>query len=483
MTTNDLGTTPVLTFLSPENKNALHEAVLRLLEETGMTLLHKPAADLLKSAGCTVDSDGRVRVPAKIVTAALSSAPKNIPIYDRNGEPAMVLGGRRAYYGTGSDLLHQVDSNTGARRRTSLADIADAARLCDALPNIDFVMSYGHPHDVETHRAYLESFHAMVENTGKPIVNTAEGRADLAAMWEIGKILRGTEAALVEKPYWIQYDEPISPLKHPFTSVDKLLFCAETRMPVIYSPAPIAGSTAPMTIAGHAVQGLAESLFGLVIHQQAAPGAPFLMGFGPAVLDMATGQCSYNAPEYLLSLVAMVEMSKFYDIPNWGYAGTTDAQFPDLQAGFEGGLLTFLSAATGSNLNHDVGYLDFGLTGCLEWIVIMDEIIGQIRRLQRGIPITDETTALSVIEEGAATGQFLTHPHTLKHLRAVQWRPKLMNRHGFEKWEAAGKPNPVEKAAERVKEILKNHTPPAAVCAEQIAAVTKNFQYSPVSDS
>ena len=146
------------------------------------------------------------------------------------------------------------------RHHTSLEDIKRAARVADALPNIDFIMSFAHPHELNPAVAYLASFQAMAENSTKPIVPTAEGRPDLAAMWEISKILRGGEAEYRKKPYWVQYAEPISPLKHPFTSLDKLIFCSETGSPVIYSPAPIAGSTAPMTIAGHVVQGLSEAL-------------------------------------------------------------------------------------------------------------------------------------------------------------------------------------------------------------------------------
>ena len=191
---------------------------------------------------------------------------------------------------------------------------------------------------------------------------------------------------------------------------------------VVYSPAPISGSTAPMTIAGHAVQGLSECFCGLVIHQLKAKGAPFVMGTGPAVLDMATVQCSYNAPEYLMAYLASIEMSHFYDLPNWGYAGTSDSQIPDGQASLEAGLLTFMSAMAGSNLNHDVGYLDFGRTGSLEMIVILDEIIDQIRRLYQGIPVNAVMLALDVIGEVGSEGNFLTHEHTLKHLRSTQWK-------------------------------------------------------------
>ena len=354
--------------------------------------------------------------------------------------------------------MYHVDGKTLERTHTRLEHIARAARVCDALTNIDFIMSFAHPHDIVAQRAYVESFAAMAANSVKPIVNTADSRDDLSAMWEISKILRGGESQLREKPYWVQYAEPISPLKHPFKSIDKLIFCAETGMPVIYSPAPIAGSTAPMTVAGHVVQGLAECFFGLVIHQLTAPGAPFLMGMGAAVLDMATSQCSYNAPEYLMAYMAMVEMSHYFDIPNWGYAGTSDAQIPDGQATYEAGLLTYMSTAAGSNLNHDVGYLDFGLTGSLEMIVIMDEVIDQIRRIQKGIVIDEDHLAVEMIGQGGRQGQFLTHPHTLKHLRSTQWRPNLICRRGYEQWSAEGKTSLLDRAHERLNQILENHT-------------------------
>jgi trimethylamine--corrinoid protein Co-methyltransferase len=296
-----------------------------------------------------------------------------------------------------------------------LEDVCRAARVADALPNIDFIMSFAHPSDCAPQRAFLASFQAQ--------------------MWQICRILRGSARQLREKPFMLHYSDPISPLKHPFYSLDKLLFCAETSVPLIYSAAPIAGTTAPMTIAGHVAQGLAECLCGLVIHQLKSKGAPFIIGMGPAVLDMATGECSYNAPEFLLSLQAIIEMSHYYDLPSWGYAGTTDAQIPDEQAVFEAGLETFMAAMAGSNLNHDVGYMDFGRTGSLELMVIMDEVIDQIRRLAKGIPVNDDMLALDVIREAGFEGM------------------------GYEEWHSAGSTSLRERSQKKVQDILRDHQP------------------------
>ncbi len=450
---------PNLSFLSQEGKAKIHRAVLKILSEIGMKVHHAGALALLTDAGCTVQGDGLVRITEELVLKSIDSAPANIAIYNREGDRVMDLGEHRSYYGTGSDLIYSLESLTMQRHLCVLDDVARAARVADALPNLDFIMSFAHPSDIPAPQAYLHSFQAMSANSLKPIVCTAADRRDLREMWEIARILRNGENNLRTKPYAIYYGEPVSPLQHTVESVDKLLFCAEKSMPVIYSPAPIAGSTAPMTIAGHVAQGLAECFCGLVIHQLQTRGAPFIMGMGPAVLDMATAQCSYNAPEYLLAYIAIVEMSHFYNLPNWGYAGTSDAQIPDEQAAFEAGLLTFIAEMTGSNLNHDVGYLDFGRTGSLDMMVILNEVIDQVRRLGRGIPVNGDTLALDVIREVGADGNFLVHRHTLEHLQSTQWRPQLISRVGFDKWQAAGRTSLLARAEKKLQQVLKEHQP------------------------
>jgi trimethylamine---corrinoid protein Co-methyltransferase len=450
---------PNLSFLSQEDKEKIHRAVLEILSDIGMRVNHEGAMSLLQDAGCPVEASGMVKIPQELVLKSIESAPDNIAIYDREAKHVMDLGGHRSYYGTGSDLIYSLESETMQRHPCVLEDVARAARVADAMPNLDFIMSFAHPSDIPAPRAYLHSFQAMAGNSVKPIVCTAASRRDLSEIWEVARILRNGEEELKAKPYSIYYGEPVSPLQHAVESVDKLLFCAEKSMPVIYSPAPIAGSTAPMTIAGHVAQGLAECFCGLVIHQLKTSGAPFIMGMGPAVLDMATAQCSYNAPEYLLSYIAIIEMSHFYNLPNWGYAGTTDSQIPDEQATFEAGLETFIAEMAGSNLNHDVGYLDFGRTGSLDMIVILNEVIDQVRRLNRGIPVNDVTLALDVIREVGSDGNFLVHQHTLEHLQSTQWRPALISRMGYEKWEAAGSTSLLVRAKKKLQQVLHDHQP------------------------
>ncbi len=467
-----------LTYLTDDDKTAIYEAALEIMGTIGQRVHHPEALELLRAAGAEVIEPDLVKIPRELVEKARGTAPPVIEVFDRAGEPAMSLGRYNTYFGNGSAVTSVYDVETGDHRPTVLADGVMAARLCDALPNIDFVMAYAHPGEGDPHVALLESFRAMVANTTKPLVVVAENAGDLAVMADIAALVRGGDEELAAKPYFALYGEPTSALRHPVEALDKLLLCADRGIPCVYSTSPLAGGTAPITVAGHVAQGTAESLLGLVVHQLHRPGAPFVFGIGPAVLDMGTMQSAYNAPEYLMGYVCAVEMARWLDLPNWGYAGTTDAQVIDAQAGMEAAELTFLSLATGSNLNHDIGYLDYGMTGSLELIVLTDEYLSLNRKLFAGVEVTPETLAVDVVRDVGPGGDFLAHRHTAKNVRKAQWRPTIINRQGHVRWEEEGGLDLKEKARRKALKLLETHQPaplPAEVAA-RIDALVDGFE-------
>ena len=459
-----------LSYLSDEQKAAIYAAALEIMATVGQRVHDPEALALLRGAGCEVEGDDLVRIPRELVEKTRATAPPLIEIFDRAGEAAMSLGRYNAYFGNGSAVTNVWDLETGEHRPTVLADGAMAARLIDALPNMDFVMAYAHPGDRDPHVALLESFRAMVANTTKPPVAVAENAGDLEAMWRIACEVRGGEDALRDKPYFILYGEPTSALRHPQEALAKLLFCADKGIPVVYSTSPLAGGTAPITVAGHIALGTAESLLGLVVHQLHSPGAPFVFGIGPAVLDMATMQSAYNAPEYYMGYICAAELARWMDLPNWGYGGTTDSQVVDAQAGMEGAEAVLISLAIGSNLNHDVGYMDFGMTASLELIVMMDEFISLNRRLFAGVEVNEETLAVDVVRAVGPGGDFLSAKHTKRHVRSAQWRPTIINREGHVRWQEEGGLDLAEKARRKALKILAEHEP-APLPAEAAARI------------
>ena len=145
---------PQFSLLSETQLQDLHLAALEVLRRTGIRFHHEEALDLLKHAGAFVSEGNLVKFPARLVEDALASAPGRIVMCDRDGEPAVYLEGRKVYFGTGSDCINFLDPETGEHRKFTQADIVNGYRLCDALPNIHFVMSIGIPADVEPELAY-----------------------------------------------------------------------------------------------------------------------------------------------------------------------------------------------------------------------------------------------------------------------------------------------------------------------------------------
>ncbi len=450
-----------VSFLTEEQKQRIYDAALGILSEIGMVVLHDEGEAVMLDGGCVKDDDGLIHVSAELVERARSTVPASFMVYDRAGEPAMDLGGRRAYFGNGSDVMHLHDLETGERRLGRLEDVGEAARLCDALPEIDFVMSGAYPDGMDAEEAYPKQFRAMIEATTKPLVMTAGGVETVEPMWRMACEVRGGADALRDKPYFVMYNQPVSPLKHPFETVDKLLFCADKGIPSTYCPSPVAGGTAPITTAGQITLGIAEALFGLVMHQLRAPGAPFVIGQGPNTLDMATSQSAYNSPEFIRAYACEVEMAKWLDLPNWGFSGHTDAQVVDAQAGMEADEITKLSMQLGANLNHDVGYMDFGLSGSLAEVVLVAEFISRNRQLLGEIEVSDETLAVDVLKAVGPGGDFLGQRHTRRHLRSTQWRGRLLNRASHDRWLEGGGLDVTEKARQRALELLATHEAPA----------------------
>ena len=438
----------------------LHEASLEILERTGVTVAHERALSMLEDAGARVEGQ-RVRMPAGMVEAALDLAPKAVDVYDRAGKHVVMrLGGRNCYFGTGSDLPATIDPETGAHRRSCKADVARAARLCDGLDNVDFCMSMAIASDASAVTSFVHQFDAMVRNTSKPLVFTANNAADMHDIFDLASQVVGSADELRSRPRYVLYNEPISPLYHSRDGVDKLFFAAEHNIPVIYIASPMMGGSAPATMAGCIAQASAESLSGLVIHQLVRSAAPFIYGADATIMDMQDMIFSYGAPELQLMDVAFADLAHHYELPLFCIAGATDAKVLDAQAGAEMALSLLVSALNGCNLIHDVGYLESGLCSSNESIVLADELIGYAKRFLSTFRITDTTLALDVIDEVGPSGHFLEHSHTLDHYKDDVWRPRVFDRRTFEAWSTSGA-EPISAAlAKRAGQVLDTHRAP-----------------------
>lgn len=445
----------------------IHEASRKILHDTGMLVFHDEALQLFKAAGARIE-DRLVKLSPALVEWALASAPRAFNLYRRDaGEAAIRLDGQGVYFGSGSDTLHYLDPRSGERRDFLLADVAGCTRVADALPEIAFVMSMGVPRDVPPEIYYRYQYAAILKNTTKPMVVVCNDLADLEAITAMSAAAAGGLETLERHPTFLVYAEPSTPLQHSREATDKLLFCARHNIPITHSPAPMMGGTAPMTLAGAVALGNAEMLSSLTLHQLKQPGAPFLYGHGVHNLDMKSMISVYGSPEYQLARVMAAEMGRFYGLPVWGYAGHSDSKLPDGQAAADAQFQVLVALLARTNLNHDVGYLEAGLTHSPEFMVIVNEIIAHTRPFAQGARLDDEALGLDIIHEVGPGGQFMTHEHTLAHWKEL-YTPKLWDRQRLDRWEKGGSQDLNARARHQTVALLESHQPePLPQTAEQ----------------
>ena len=449
---------PQFSILSESQLEDIHLGALEVLRHTGIRFHHPGAVEMLKRAGAFVTNGNLIKFPARMVEEALSSVPGRVIMCDRNGKPAVFLEGRKVNFGTGSDCLNLLDPETGEHRAFTQNDIINGYHLCDALPNIHFVMSIGLPADVDTRLTYDVQMAMMLEHTTKPIVFVTNDKASCQRAIDMAAAVAGSHEALREQQHILLYSEPSSPLQQSETALDKLLMMAEYELPVVHSPGPQMGGTAPITMASGLAMSLAEIFSSLVLHQLKKPGAPFIFGAGLHHMDMKATQICYASPEFQLTKAAIAELGRWYGIPTWGYAGCSDAKVMDEQAALEAMLSVLMAQLSGGNLIHDVGYMESGLTCSFEMIVLTDELVAMTDNLMKVIDTGPDSLMLEEIDRVGPGGHFLNTDQTLDHFRDF-WYPNLLDRSIRSSWLRKGATTLGSRLNAKVKEIIKDYRP------------------------
>ena len=451
---------PGLTLMGDTGVKRLHGAATAILEKTGLNVRHPEMRRRLAASGARMGKEPRVYLPERMVEQALATARRDIVVYNRLGEPVMPLGPHQVYFGTGSDLLFTWDVEMCERRPSLLEDVARSARLCDALDEMNFVMSHALPRDAPNEDAEPQQYYALLSNTIKPVIMTSFSGLDaLERMHEMACAIAGGDRAFRERPNYILYSQFVSPLQHDAQAVERLVFCAEHEVPLIYIPTIMPGVSGPVTLAGSLALAAAESLAGLVMHQTQRPGAPFIFGACVSPLDMRTMLFPYGSPDWRLNDLAMAELSRFYGLPVFGTGGATDSKIVDAQAGAEYAHSLLVAALAGTNLIHDVGYLDSGRTGSLESIVLGAELIRWTKRFLAGLQVSEETLALDLIRKVGPGGHALDHPHTLEHFRESITPPYVLDREGYDRWLDSGAKDYAARAREFASNLAQRHRP------------------------
>lgn len=443
---------PGLKVLDIAGIKKLYFTALEVLERTGVSVPHPETCQLLIDAGAKVENEVAY-VPAWLVEKAVNSAPKQIIIYTIDGEPVLRLTGGNFYFGTGENTVFMIDGSTGERRRWTKNDVTNSVVLQDQMENLDFMTPLGLVSDCNPQTSHLHQFEVMITHSNKPPMFSAYDKQGLMDILEMASVIKGP-AEIEKKPFWMNLMASTSPLVHSADVLDKLLYSSEKRIPVIYSCTQAAGATTPVTLAGTIVINLAEGLSALAISQLKNEGAPMIMPGVITNMDMKTSVTAYGSPESTLMACALAEVYHWLGLSHFGTAGCSDAKTADEQAAFESCFTCTTQALTGCNVIHDVGYLESGLAGSLDLVVMTNELLGMIRRFKQGINLAPECLAADLIDQVGIGNPYLTEDHTYEHFRSESWQPDLFDRYRHEEWKNKGNKDLAERAKERIGNIL-----------------------------
>jgi trimethylamine--corrinoid protein Co-methyltransferase len=445
--------------LGDDEIRRIHAATLDVIESVGVRFPSSRALDVWAASGAHVDrGTGVVRARGELIEDALRLAPAAFTLAARDPSQDLPLDGHHVYAGTDGCGIEVIDLETGELRRSSLRDVAEIARVADALEEVAFHWVAVSAQDRPSESRGLHELAAIWGNSTKhvqteSIVTEREARAavDMAAA------VAGGLDRLRERPVLSLMECTTSPLGQDGGAVDAGLVCAEAGVPVGFMTMASCAFTGPVSRAGTLVVGNAEVLSALALMQLAYPGCPVYYAAAQTAMDLRTGAYTGGGPEDFAFGAATNALADFYRVPLSMGAFATGAHEPDWQAGLENGLSAFLASAVGSDMLLGLGLLHGSRIWSYEQLLLDCEIYAIVRETLAGVEVSDETLALDVIRAVGPGGDYLAEEHTRRHMRDL-WQPRFLDRRPHGAWLAA-RDGARDRARARARALLAEHRP------------------------
>jgi len=355
---------------------------------------------------------------------------------------------------------------SGEHRPSTIRDVLDSARLLDALAGVDSVTPFFSPQDVPGALMGLAMYRHTLPGTSKPVSSPGFMTA-AEARW----LVRLAEVIGVPAEVLALSISPISPLQLPDDLAGAILETARMGIAFIPLPAPTAGATAPMSLAGLLAQQNAEVLAMVTLVQLIHPGLPVMYCGRQSVMDPRSGAASWGVAALGLASAAVVQLGHHYGLPVNVYGLCTDSNSIDFQSGYERALNALLPALAGADELSGIGNMGTGTFGSYAQMVCDNDIVLEIKRLCKGFEVSEDSLATGLVAEVTAeggSGNFLAERHTVKTLRSGEvFFPPLSVRRSFEDWELAGRETMRERACAKAEKILSEHTPEPLSAAQE----------------
>lgn len=444
----------------PAELERIHQASLELLQKVGVSVDSDEALDALAASGARVDRDARtVRFPAEMVQERMLHAPG---CWDRS--PAVHAG-----FSVSADCgaYNIWDYATRRARPTTIRDFSDAPRLVQSLKHIDsagnLVYSTAVPSPVGDMIAYRHMWaHTEKKDGGGlgrcPSCCHALLPQSFDYLCDMLEVKIGSEK-MREDPEFSFFMGSSSPLRFGRDVLTMALHAIKRGQVVGIGGNCNCGVQSPITAASNITIDHAERLAGMCIVTSIDPNVRFYFCNHTYFLDMRSADIASGSPEQtLLALLGkkVLEHCGFQLVVNHPILDV-GSHAPDGQAAAEKMMYALLTALGGARGIGGAGQLkeDF----CYEQLVIDDEIAGYVQHLIKGAEITEETIALAAIEGRGIGAHFLDCDTTLLHLRDSYYPPTLFYRKRKSEWLRDGGKDLLERAHERVEDLLARPTP------------------------
>ena len=445
-------------FLPTGAVTQIHQTSMRLLENVGVDFPHPEAVAVFKRHGVKT-AGSRVYLTEAQLFKALETVPQQFVVQARNSARNVIVGGGRTVFAPGYGAPFLVDGLEG-RRTPTMADYHALVKLAHALPNQD--MS-GHllvePGDISADTAHVQMLYAHMLHSDKAFLGSTVGQRGARHTLEMAHILFGGN--LRDKHVCLGLINSLTPLRYSTEMLEALIAYAAARQPVIIAASAMAGSTAPVTLAGVLALQCTELLAGIALTQLISPGTPVIFGSTSTNIDMRSGALAIGSPELAQRIAAHAQLARFYKLPSRSGGALTDASSADAQAGYESmmALLTAVNCGIDFML-HAGGILCAYLAFSYEKFVWDDEMCGMVRRFHEGIRVEPATLAYDVVADVGPGGNFLAEQHTVERCRTEFWRPALCDRGGLEAWMQGGRQTALDRARPRWQKLVAQHEDP-----------------------
>jgi trimethylamine--corrinoid protein Co-methyltransferase len=217
----------------------------------------------------------------------------------------------------------------------------------------------------------------------------------------------------------------------------------------------------PVTLAATLAQVLAEVLASVALIQLIRPGAPAVFGTFFSPLSLRTGAPTFGTPEGMQFQMCAKTLADRLGLPFHSVGALTSAKVPDAQAGYESQAQLTGAVLAGVNfIIHATGCLEGLLTTGYEKVIMDADRCAALARFVKGVDFSDAADAMEAFREVGPGGHFLGAGHTQENFETAFWMGEMADNGTFEQWTAEGGLWQHERAARRVKEILRDYAPP-----------------------